>query len=165
MSCVIVGNDCKLPGEKLPIQIDLTKFCENNWDSRCGAGIYSLGEVVRPTEGNRTGYEYIVTQAGQTLIEEPSWPTVIGDTVMDGSVEWTCQAISNASLQKTIVSVIWDGDGFTVTDAFIVNTDGEQRVGCFISGDQSPGKYLVVADVVFSDGHDEKFGVEIKMSR
>lgn len=164
MSCKICGKDCKLPGDKLPIRIDLTDFCERRWDNRRGAGIYQAGNFIRPTPQNRSGYEYECTAGGQVGTEEPAWPTVVGQTVLDGSVEWTCRAISNSSLLKTIVSAVWDGDGFTVTDEVIVNTNGEQLVSCFISGDQSLGKYLVTVQVTFSDGHAELFGIEVKMS-
>lgn len=163
MACRVVGKDCKLSGENLPIQIDLTDFCESRWNNQRGAGIYRLNDVVRPTEPNRTGYEYKATQAGQVGVVEPDWPIVIGESVTDGSVIWECQAISNASLMKTISTALWDGDGFTVAGQSIINTDGEQRIKCFITGDQTSGVYLVQAAVTFSDGHVENFGVKVKM--
>lgn len=163
MACKIVGKDCKLTSEKLPVLIDLTDFCERRWDQRRAAGIVHVGDFVRPTPLNRTGYEYECTTGGQTGVEEPRWPVIPGETVQDGSVVWTCRAISNDSLLKTIVTAVWDGDGFTISDEAVFNTDGEQLAGCFVSGDQATGKYLVEVEIVFSDSHDERFGVEIKM--
>lgn len=164
MACKKVGQLCKVVGDRLPVGIDLTDFCERRWDSVVGTGIYTLGAFVRPTPPNRTGFEYEVTQAGQAGVSEPNWPVVIGGTVTSGSVEFTCRAISNSSLLKTIVSVVWDGDGFTVETPSVVNTNGKQLISCFITVDQPPGKYLVVATVTFSDPHIESFGVEVKMS-
>ena len=164
MSCKICGKDCKLPGDKLPIRIDLTDFCERRWDNRRSAGIRLSGDIVRPTPPIRSGYEYLCSASGQVGLEEPRWPVVAGETVNDGSVEWTTQAISNDSLLKTIVTAVWNGDGFTISDEAIVNTNGEQLVSCFIADDQALGKYLVSVEVTFSDGHVETFGIEIKMS-
>jgi hypothetical protein len=167
MACKIVGQTCKLPGEKIPIQVDLTDFCEHRWNSKYGAGIYADGDVVRPTPANRTGFEYECTAAGQVGVEEPRWPIVEGETVQDGSVVWECAAISNASLLKTIDTATWDGDGFEVDTEVIANTNGEQRASCFIfdsSFVQAPGKYLVTVEVLFSDTHTEIFGVQVKMS-
>ena len=54
------------------------------------AGVEVLGSVVRPTVHNGYVYECIVTGgAGGT---EPTWPTVIGETVSDGGVNtWICR--------------------------------------------------------------------------
>lgn len=167
MTCKIVGQLCKQPTEKLPVQVDLTDFCENRWNAKFGAGIYGLGEVVRPTPENRTGFEYECTSAGQVGVAEPGWPVVVGETVQDGSVEWECGTISNSSLLKTIDSAEWDGDGFEISDEGVTNADGEQKVNCFISdfsAVQPPGKYRVEVKVTFSDTHLENFGVEVKMT-
>jgi hypothetical protein len=51
----------------------------------------ALGVSRRPT--TPTGYRYQVTTAGTTHAStEPTWPTVIGSTVSDGTVVWTCVA-------------------------------------------------------------------------
>lgn len=163
MACRIVGRDCKLAGESLPVQIDLTDFCERRWDAVRGTGIYRLGDYVRPNPFSRNGYEYECTQAGQVGVSEPAWPTTIAATVDDGSVVWTCRAISNNSLFKTVVSAVWSGDGFTITDEIVVNSAGEQRVSCYINGTQPAGKYRVEALVTFSGPHVESFGIEVRM--
>lgn len=41
-----------------------------------------------PTVSN--GYYYKCTSAGTTGASEPTWPTTIGGTVVDGTVTWTC---------------------------------------------------------------------------
>lgn len=51
---------------------------------------YVLGNRVEPTTPNT--YVYEVTTAGTSGGSEPTWPTVIGSTVVDGTVVWTCIA-------------------------------------------------------------------------
>lgn len=64
--------------------------------TRTGAGTwlantaYSLKNRVQPTTTN--GFWYRVTSAGTThATVEPTWPTAIGGTVVDGTVTWTCE--------------------------------------------------------------------------
>jgi len=50
---------------------------------------YAVGNRVIPTVVN--GYYYEVTaDAGSSSTPEPTWPIVIGATVVDGGITWTC---------------------------------------------------------------------------
>jgi len=49
---------------------------------------YVLGNFVKPVTLN--GYHYKCTTAGTSAATEPTWPTVVGNTVVDGTVTWTC---------------------------------------------------------------------------
>jgi len=51
---------------------------------------YSLGDTVEPTVDNT--FRYVVTTAGTSGASEPTFPTSIGSTVVDGTVTWTCVA-------------------------------------------------------------------------
>jgi len=53
---------------------------------------YSLGALVSPTTYN--GHKYECTTAGTSGTTEPTWPTVNGNTVTDGTVVWTCRGIN-----------------------------------------------------------------------
>lgn len=50
---------------------------------------YSIGDRVIPTVTN--GYYYqVTTDAGSSAAGQPTWPTTIGATVVDGGITWTC---------------------------------------------------------------------------
>jgi len=48
---------------------------------------YALGYSICPNS-----YRYEATTAGTSGASEPTWPTTIGSTVVDGTVTWTCVA-------------------------------------------------------------------------
>jgi hypothetical protein len=49
----------------------------------------SVNDRVRTSA--RNGYRYKATVGGTTGSSEPTWPTTIGNTVVDGGVTWTCE--------------------------------------------------------------------------
>lgn len=56
--------------------------------SRANTTAYALGDYVVPAAPN--GFFYKATAAGTSGGSVPTYPTVIGDTVVDGTVTWTC---------------------------------------------------------------------------
>jgi len=50
---------------------------------------YALGDKVVPTVDNGYYYE-VTTDAGSSGGTEPTWPTAVGATVVDGGITWTC---------------------------------------------------------------------------
>ncbi len=53
--------------------------------------VVALGDFMVPTAGLENGFRYECTTAGTTDVAEPAWPVVHGDTVVDGTVTWTCR--------------------------------------------------------------------------
>lgn len=73
-----------------------------DWDAK-------IGTVVKPTVFN--GFWYEAAQAGTTGGSEPTWPTVEGDTVADGTTVWTARA---AKVWPATITAAADGMVFTV---------------------------------------------------
>lgn len=71
---------------------------------------YALGNRVVPTTAN--GFYYECTTAGTSAATQPTWPTVIGNTVVDGTVTWTCKGGTSANAgDTTLMSEITTGGG------------------------------------------------------
>lgn len=51
---------------------------------------FSVGQSVLPTLKNANGFLFSCTGAGSTGATEPVWPGVVGGTVVDGTITWTC---------------------------------------------------------------------------
>lgn len=57
----------------------------NAWGASTG---YGANSIILPTSAN--GYCYISNNGGVTGASQPTWPTVIGNTVVDGGITWRC---------------------------------------------------------------------------
>lgn len=80
-----------------------------SWSASSNA---ALGIVITPTVKN--GKVYIATTAGVNGATEPTWPTVAGQTVTDGSTVWTCYdsvivAATNSAATGNCICVSRDG--------------------------------------------------------
>jgi hypothetical protein len=60
--------------------------------------LYAAGSTVFPTSAN--GRVYKTTLGGTSAASQPTWPTNYGQTVVDGSVTWTCLGKTAAILAE-----------------------------------------------------------------
>jgi hypothetical protein len=84
-------------GAAVPVAADDVFIDNKNAPNWAASTAYALG-VIRCPLATANGYFYEVTTAGTTGAAEPVWPTVVGNTVTDGTVTWTCRL---ATVTKT----------------------------------------------------------------
>lgn len=64
---------------------------------------YNVGDWVKPTVGN--GFVYVAVTGGTSGSSEPSWPTTVGQSVNDNTVQWVC---INGRIAVGIEDLIFD---------------------------------------------------------
>lgn len=134
----------KDPDDTLDYAVDFEPFLVNYWERGMQ---YTVASRVRPNRAN--GFEYECTVAGQSAHKEPIWPTTIGQTRIDGSITWTCRAVSSASLRTTIVGVpVWESDDLTISG----ESASDQLALANISGGEDGESYSVLITATFADG-------------
>jgi len=125
----------------------------NSWaQTHAVSTAYVVGDIRKPSAGN--GYVYRASVAGTSGGSAPTWPTVIGTTVADGGVTWTCVGTNVVRLLGDAATwsapfdagpfrhlVIWvDTGGASSTDPLI----GYISYGSDLTG--GGGSYVVTPD-------------------
>jgi hypothetical protein len=130
------------PAETLDYSVEFGGHCAR---VREAGTDYVTGTRIRPAKD--TGYQFNASTGGHTATVEPRWPT--SGTVADGSVIWTAEAISTASLRRTLSSAAWAADtGITVGTQSTVGT----KATALISGGTLGQTYLIRCTGTCSDG-------------
>lgn len=86
---------------------------------------FSVGQQVVPTPLGSNGFYFTCSAAGQTGASEPTWPSQVGGTVVDGGATWTCSAQIADALVKGDVAVFDAGNTHQmekVTISAVANT-------------------------------------------
>lgn len=82
----------------------LTVVAANSWSKvRANSTAYRLGEIIRPASTN--GFVYRVSTAGTSGGSPPTFPTVVGVDVADGTAVITC--VGTKVLRFTTDPVVW----------------------------------------------------------
>lgn len=111
----------------------LTALGTTAWEASTA---YSLGDIVVPTVGKETGFEYECTTAGTSDASEPTWPTYGGATVADSTVTWTCRSAS--TLPGHLEDLCAVGAGAYAALEWASYAINQVNVG----GDPTPREYL-----------------------
>lgn len=107
-----------------------TVTAANSWGtSRANTTAYNYADIVRPATGN--GFLYMAVSgspgatAGTTGGSIPTYPTTIGQTVVDGTVTWMC--IGESITQWGSAAPLWTTA--TITARYGVIYDAQSGVG------------------------------------
>lgn len=134
----------KDPEETLDYAVDFEPFLTRFWER---GTTYTTSTRVRPTRPN--GFEYECTSGGQSAQREPIWPTTLGATKTDGSITWTCRAVSSSSLTASIDGTpTWEADGVTISG----ETVSDSLAIAYISGGTDGEDYSVQVIATMTDG-------------
>lgn len=73
--------------------VSRTHTVANSWAvQRAASTAYVVGDVVRPAAANT--FLYRATNSGTTAAGLPTYPVILGQTVVDGGVTWECYGIA-----------------------------------------------------------------------
>lgn len=122
---------------------NVTYTAANSWSTtRANSTAYIVGDVVRPATAN--GFLYRCVVAGTSGGTVPTYPTVVGTTVVDGTVTWENVGTGITVLNATDPS--WATATFTAVRFAIIS-------------DRTPGTAATQPLIAFSDfGTDQAGG-------
>lgn len=135
--------------------VDFARSLEEVWQP--GRAI-AVSSFVRPTAPN--GFEYEATTGGQTGRREPRWPDTVGQTVVDGSVTWTCRAFSTAATD-TIQSINLISSDSALTLGATTETGTETEFT--ISGGEDGGRYEVSVECTSVGGELIEYKLPVRV--
>ena len=90
-----------------------------------------INDLVVPTAEN--GYYYKCTVAGTTSATQPTWPTIIGNTVVDGGVTWRCEGTKAATAYVKELYIASSLPSLLIEKGFIDITQYFKYNGCKIN--------------------------------
>lgn len=139
----------KHPDATLDYAVDFEEECARQWSRLTDFG---AGERIRIFDGGKAvGFEFEPTTPGRSGVRRPLFPSAVGEAVPDGSVVWTCRAISSASLLKTITGTpAWsvDDDAVTISGETVSGFKGIAN----LAGGEDDEDYVITVTAATSDG-------------
>lgn len=159
--CIATLKVCQGPLSVLDYAFDLTErfaiLRQPNYP-------YANGAHVRSFDGG-TGWQF-QSSGGVTNGDdfEPDWPTESGESVEDGSLTWTAEAITYDSLRYRIDEVEWTAPaGITLSDESIIDQPAMQEVRVTVAGGTAGEKYRIVGVVTTTSGLEYEVRIELKV--
>lgn len=136
-------------GGNYPYTIDVSARTTSQWLANTP---FPAAALVRPSDGNGTGFAYQASGAGETGENEPAWPTTAGQTVVDGSITWTAD-VPPAAGQDTISSVTWvQSNPPDATLTLGSQSHNSFAVTGYVGGGTSGKVYTIVITITMSSG-------------
>lgn len=92
-----------------------------------GATAYQLNDYCRPTEDNDLCYKCTEAGTSDSTVPtpvEPTWPNVVGQTVQDGTVIWTCEDKAEAANPLSVTISAKSMGGYSLKDIWVKSTGG-----------------------------------------
>ncbi len=134
-------------GDRLFYYFDFSLRAVDAWEPNTG---YAANALVRPTEGQETGWLYQQGAApGLSGPLEPLWLT--SGTVQDGSCVWT--PVAPPATEDTIQTVTWE-QVEPPDDTFVIDgqVSGATTAGAYLSVGTPGSGYLVRCTVTMASG-------------
>lgn len=139
----------KHPDATYDYAVDFEEECARLWSALTD---FDAAERIRVfTGGKAVGFEFEPTTPGRSGLRPPVFPSVIGSTIADGSIVWTCRAITNASLVRTISGTpTWevDDDAVTISGETVSGFKGIAKM----TGGEDDTDYVITVTAETSDG-------------
>jgi hypothetical protein len=110
----------------------VTFTAANSWGtSRANSTAYAVGDIVRPATGNTFLYQCVT--AGTSGGSTPTYPTVVGQTVTDGGVTWSC--VGRSILVIDCADPSWPSSTITARGVVIYKSTGTASTSPLIAYD------------------------------
>lgn len=139
--------------DEVPVEVDWHDYLARL--RRPGSAV-AANDVVRPLRSQATGLQYRATSNGVTSRRPTaslSWPTQIGGTLRDGSVTWTAEPVSTASLRTTITADDWPS---VAGLSFGAEVNSDLRYVLMVGGGSNGVVYEVKHQVTLANGEDKE---------
>lgn len=87
-------------GSRVGFNFPVSTYLPPSWTASTAYTSVIPYSVVQPTSPN--GFVYICTQSGTTGLSQPTFPVIVGNTVTDGTVVWTCGTTLNTQVSRML---------------------------------------------------------------
>jgi len=122
---------------------------------------YSLEDYCVPSVDNGMCYECTTagtSSSGENPVE-PSWPTIPGQTVADGSVVWTCREKEEEANPLSVTLDIKDSGGYSLKDIW-VSSPGDAVFYVYGSYDGVSWRYLQTITLPDGELHNTHVSIQ-----